>query len=85
VNSANLIGGPCINVLRHPAWSRAQETYGEDSYHMGEMGAALTRGVQRHVMSCVKHLALNSMENMRFQVDVTADPRDARGVGQLPF
>ena len=40
-----LFGGVCINLLRHPAWGRAQETCGEDPYHMGEMGAALTRGV----------------------------------------
>lgn len=27
---ANVVGAPCIEVLRHPAWGRAQETYGED-------------------------------------------------------
>jgi beta-glucosidase len=70
---ADLYGGVCVNVLRHPAWGRAQETYGEDPYHVGEMGAALTRGVQRHAMACVKHLACNSMENARFSVDITVD------------
>ena len=39
------------------------------------MGAALTRGVQEHVLACVKHFACNSMENARFTVDVTADER----------
>src|SRR5207249_3552080 len=38
-------------------------------------GAALTRGVQGHVMACAKHYALNSMENARFTVDVSIDPR----------
>ena len=66
----NLFGGVCINLLRHPAWGRAQETYGEDPHHLGELGAALTRGVQRHAMACAKHFALNSMENARFEVDV---------------
>ncbi len=70
-----LFGGVCINLLRHPAWGRAQETYGEDPYHLGEMGAALTRGVQRHAMACVKHYALNSMENARFKVNVRIGPR----------
>ena len=70
---ATLYGGVCVNVLRHPAWGRAQETYGEDPHHVGEMGAALTRGVQRHAMACVKHFACNSMENARFTVDVTVD------------
>jgi beta-glucosidase len=70
---ANLTGAVCINVLRHPAWGRAQETYGEDPHHVGEFGAALTRGLQRHVMACVKHFACNSMENARFSVDITVD------------
>jgi len=71
----NFFGGVCINLLRHPAWGRAQETYGEDPIHLGEFGAALTRGVQKHVMACAKHYALNSMENARFSVDVTIAPR----------
>ena len=70
---ANLTGAVCVNVLRHPAWGRAQETYGEDPHHVGELGAALTRGLQRHVMACVKHFACNSMENARFSVDVEVD------------
>jgi beta-glucosidase len=70
---ADLFGGVCVNILRHPAWGRAQETYGEDPHHVGEMGAALTRGVQRHAMACVKHFACNSMENSRFRVDISID------------
>lgn len=69
----NFFAGVCVNVLRHPAWGRAQETYGEEPGLLGAMGAALTRGVQRHVMACVKHFACNSMENARFTVDVTVD------------
>ena len=71
----NFFGGVCINLLRHPAWGRAQESYGEDSFHLGMMGAALATGVQNHVLACVKHFALNSMENARTEVDVTADAR----------
>ncbi len=52
---------------------RAEETYGEDPFHVGEFGAALVRGVQRHAMACVKHFACNSMENSRFEVNVTVD------------
>ena len=69
----NFFGGVCINLLRHPAWGRAQETYGEDPLLLGAMGGALTRGAQRHVMACVKHFACNSMENARFRVDVEVD------------
>ena len=74
-SGATYFGGVCVNLLRHPAWGRAQETYGEDPYQLGEFGAALTRGVQQHVLACVKHFACNSMENARFRVDVTADER----------
>ncbi len=70
---ANLFGGVCVNLLRHPSWGRAQETYGEDPVHLGAMGAALARGVRGQLMACVKHYALNSIENARFQVDVTVD------------
>jgi beta-glucosidase len=72
---ANFFGGVCINLLRHPAWGRAQETYGEDSYQLGEFGAALASGVQHHVMACAKHYALNSMENARFSINATVELR----------
>lgn len=72
----NLSGAVCFNLLRHPAWGRAQETYGEDQYHLGVMGAALGTGIQTHnVAATIKHFALNSMENMRFTVDVRIDER----------
>lgn len=72
---ANLFGGICVNLLRHPGWGRAQETYGEDPLHVGAMGAAATRGVQRHAIACVKHFALNSIDSARFRVDVDASER----------
>jgi beta-glucosidase len=72
----NFSGAVCINLLRHPAWGRAQETYGEDSYHLGIMGAAMGTGIQAHnIIATVKHFALNSMENARFKVNVKADER----------
>ena len=72
----NFSGAVCINLLRHPAWGRAQETYGEDSWHLGVMGAAMGTGIQDHnVISTVKHFAVNSMENARFKVDVRVDER----------
>ncbi len=70
---ANYSASVCVNLLRHPGWGRAQECYGEDPVLTGRMGSALTRGVRLHVMACVKHFALNSMENERFEVDVAVD------------
>ncbi|MEO1963978.1 glycoside hydrolase family 3 C-terminal domain-containing protein [Hyphomonas sp.] len=77
----NLLGQVCVNLLRHPGWGRAQETYGEDSYHLGEMGSALSQGTQHHnVISTVKHFALNSIENTRFNLDVRTDERTLREI-----
>lgn len=76
-----LSGAVCVNLLRHPAWGRAQESYGEDPFHVGEMGAALAEGIQAHnVVATVKHFAVNSIENARFKVDVRVDDRTLREV-----
>jgi beta-glucosidase len=78
---ANFYGGVCINLLRHPGWGRAQETYGEDPFVLGEMATALIEGVQRHnVMACAKHFALNSIDEPRNVIDVRADERALREV-----
>ena len=79
------LAAPCVEVLRHPAWGRAQETYGEDPAHNGEMGAAFVRGVQRHVMACVKHLVCNTIENARFRVDVRVDEDTLQSVYLAPY
>src|SRR5580704_14283564 len=61
----SMILAPVINILRHPAWGRAQETYGEDSYHLGTMGSAYVEGAQQYVPACAKHFAANNVENGR--------------------
>lgn len=73
---ANLFAGICINLLRNPRWGRSQESYGEDPFVLGEFGKALTTSVQEEGMiACVKHFALNSMEDLRFYVDVHIDDK----------
>src|SRR5215469_9707046 len=37
---------PNINIFRDPRWGRGQETYGEDPYLTGQMGAAFIKGMQ---------------------------------------
>ncbi|MVX67015.1 glycosyl hydrolase [Clostridium chromiireducens] len=77
----NLFGGVCINLPYNPGWGRSQETYGEESFHLGQMGSALVRGVQKEdVIACVKHYAFNQMENSRFKVSVECDKRTEREV-----
>ncbi len=77
----NLFAGVCINLPYNPGWGRSQETYGEDSFAIGQMGAALVKGVQEEdVMACIKHFAFNQMENARFKVSVTCDARTEQEV-----
>ncbi|UVI33545.1 glycoside hydrolase family 3 N-terminal domain-containing protein [Paenibacillus spongiae] len=51
---------PILDVLRDPRWGRTEETFGEDAYLCGEMGAAAVRGMQgqipeRGIAATVKH------------------------------
>ena len=54
---------PNIDVLRDPRWGRVGETFGEDPYLIGKLGAALIRGFQQNdftgtekVIACAKHM-----------------------------
>ncbi|HLK93815.1 MAG TPA: glycoside hydrolase family 3 N-terminal domain-containing protein [Polyangia bacterium] len=60
-----LLLAPCMNLLRHPLWGRAQETYGEDSYQIGRLASALVVGVQQHVEANAKHYMGYDIENHR--------------------
>lgn len=58
---------PNIDVARDPRWGRVGETFGEDPYLVGQMGAAAVRGYsdggpngERGVLSCLKHLIAGS-------------------------
>jgi beta-glucosidase len=64
----NVLLAPTINLLRHPGWGRAQETYSEDPHHMGAMAAAFVSGAQNHVLTSPKHFAINNLENTRFEL-----------------
>ncbi len=77
---ANAVGSTCINIVRHPGWGRAQETFSSDPYHMTVMGTAHLRGLKKNVMPVVKHYACNSIENSRFRVSVNIDERTLREI-----
>ena len=76
----NVLLAPTINNLRHPSWGRSQETYGEDVHHLARMSVAFVRGVQEYALANPKHYAANSIEDTRFQVNVTIDERTLREV-----
>jgi beta-glucosidase len=76
----NVLLAPTINNLRHPSWGRSQETYGEDVHHLSQMAVAFVRGVQEYVLANPKHYAVNSIEDTRFNLDVTVDERTLREI-----
>lgn len=68
-----LAGG--INLVRDPRGGRAFEYLGEDPLHSGLLGGAAVAGIQsRHVLSTIKHFALNPTETGRqFHNAIIAD------------
>ncbi|MFO7635198.1 MAG: glycoside hydrolase family 3 C-terminal domain-containing protein [Caldilinea sp.] len=74
---------PNINIFRDSRWGRGQETWGEDPFLTGEMGAAFVRGLQgddpRYLKSaaCAKHYAVHSgPESKRHEFDAQVSMRD---------
>jgi beta-glucosidase len=74
---------PNINIFRDPRWGRGQETYGEDPYLTGELGARFVRGLQGtdpHYLktaACAKHFAVHSgPEKLRHEFNAVASPYD---------
>ena len=73
---------PTINILPWLNWGRAQESYGEDPFFSGKMGAAVIRGVQRdqNVMATAKHFLANNIENTRWWVSAEMDEQTLHDV-----
>lgn len=76
---------PNVNIFRDPRWGRGQETYGEDPYLSGTLGAAFIRGMQGDhpkylkVAACAKHYAVHSgPEAFRHEFNAIATPQDLR-------
>ena len=79
-SSNNVLLAPCMNVLRHPFWGRAQETFGEDTFHLGRIGTALVQGIQQHITGCAKHYTGNNIEDRRWSINAQMDEQTLREV-----
>ena len=67
----NVSLGPTINIVRDPRWGRSFETFGEDPYLSGQMGASDISGIQgQGVMAEVKHAAAYNIEHPAGTIDV---------------
>jgi beta-glucosidase len=74
---------PNINIFRDPRWGRGQETYGEDPFLSGQLGAAFVRGMQgddpRYLKTVAtpKHYAVHSgPETLRHTFDAKISDYD---------
>ena len=79
-----LAGG--VNLLREPRNGRTFEYLGEDPWLAGTLAGAAVAGIQsQHVISTVKHYALNDQETARMFLDVKISDAAARESDLLAF
>lgn len=93
----DLVHGPVVDVMRVPLAGRIFETYGEDPYLAGRMGAAWIQGLQSEgVIANLKHYLPNTQEGQvgtpalaivgsRVLVNAVIDERTLREIYMLPF
>ncbi len=75
---------PTVNMARDPRWGRTPETYGEDPFLSGELGAQFVKGLQGQdarylkVVATPKHFAANNEEHNRFECNPQISERQLR-------
>jgi beta-glucosidase len=75
----NVLLGGAANLIRDPRGGRIFEYFSEDPLLTGLMAGAVIDGAQsRHIISTVKHYALNAQETDRVVLDARIDPAAAR-------
>lgn len=84
---------PVLCLGRDTRWGRVNETFGEDPYLAGEMGAAIIRGYQgedwadgEHILACAKHyIGYGEAVGARDACDTEMTYRKLREVFLPPF
>ena len=84
---------PVLCLGRDTRWGRIDETFGEDPYLAGEMGAAIIRGFQgddladgEHILACAKHyIGYGEAVGARDACDTEMTYRKLREVFLPPF
>ena len=82
----NVLLGGAANLIRDPRCGRDFEYFSEDPLLTGLMAGAVIDGVQsRHILSTIKHFALNDQETDRVVLDARIDRAVARESDLLAF
>ncbi|CAH8281427.1 beta-glucosidase [Mariniflexile fucanivorans] len=69
---------PILDVARDQRWGRVLECYGEEPYHIAEMGKQMVSGIQSQgVASTIKHFAVYSIPKGARDGDARTDPHVA--------
>ncbi|MBR4039730.1 MAG: glycoside hydrolase family 3 C-terminal domain-containing protein [Clostridia bacterium] len=84
---------PVLCLGRDTRWGRVNETFGEDPYLAGEMGAAIVRGYQgedmsddEHILACAKHyIGYGEAVGARDSCDTEMTYRKLREIFLPPF
>jgi len=84
---------PVLCLARDPRWGRVDETFGEDSYLSGELGAAIIRGYQGSdlsapdsILACAKHyIGYGEAVGARDACDTEMTYRKMRAIFLPPF
>ncbi|MDR1430720.1 MAG: glycoside hydrolase family 3 C-terminal domain-containing protein [Propionibacteriaceae bacterium] len=75
---------PTLNISRDPRWGRADESYGEDPFLIGQIGEQFIKGVQGNdstylkAISTPKHYFANNSESNRRNGNAEATEREIR-------
>ncbi|HWL89569.1 MAG TPA: glycoside hydrolase family 3 N-terminal domain-containing protein, partial [Polyangiaceae bacterium] len=76
-----VVYSPMINIVRVPQGGRNFETFGEDPFLAGQVGAGHIQGVQSQgVAAQVKHFAANNQERGRMTTSSNVDDRTLREI-----
>jgi beta-glucosidase len=82
----DVLQGPDLNLDRVPTSGRGWETFGEDPFLAGSLGAAVTDGIQsKGVMAEVKHFPTYNQETARMALDQRVSERALEELYFRPF